>query len=107
MTFMRIHTAILVLLAGGPECFGIYKKKKKTKKIVIVHGRVHNCPGGCVCGGPLFVWRRLCAAPFYLELDEAFAFFSGLSLGIRRKRCNKLLQLSDSNCVTLAVELRE
>lgn len=43
----------------------------------------------------------------YLVLGNAFAFFSGLSLGIRRKRCNKLLQLSESNCVTLAVELRE
>lgn len=37
---------------------------------------------------------------------EPYDFFSGLSLGLRRKRCSKLLQLSDNNCVTLAVELR-
>lgn len=45
----------------------------------------------------------------YYRVDNdngPFDFFSGLSLGFRRKRCNKLLQLSDNNCVTLAVELR-
>lgn len=38
--------------------------------------------------------------------DVTCDFFSGFSLGLRRKRCSKLLQLSDNNCVTLAVELR-
>lgn len=35
-----------------------------------------------------------------------FDRLSGFSLGIRRNRCNRLLQLSDNNWVTLAVELR-
>lgn len=51
------------------------------------------------------VERNICT--LYLLSGKAFALFSGLSLGFRRKRCNKLLQLSESNCVTLAVELRE
>lgn len=32
--------------------------------------------------------------------------FSSFSLGLRRNRCRMLLQLSDSNCVTLDVLLR-
>lgn len=41
---------------------------------------------------------------FYRVMFDRFC--SGFSLGIFLNRCNKLLQLSDNNWVTLAVELR-
>jgi hypothetical protein len=43
---------------------------------------------------------------FFENYRKFVLLLSGFSLGLRRKRCKILLQLSDSNCVTLAVELR-